>query len=255
MADPSALEIGGVAKSFGSLHVVEDVSLRVGKGEFVSIVGPSGGGKSTLFHIVGGLLTPDRGTVTIDGHDAVGRRGLIGYMPQQPALLPWRTVEDNIVLAREIAGEPRRASRELARRWLARAGLDGFADAYPHTLSGGMQQRASFLRALLSDHEVLLLDEPFSALDAILRTDMHRWLLDIWEENRRSILFITHNVEEALLLSSTVYVLTARPARVLERVEVPFPRPRPDELVDEPEFVRLRRRLTHLLKNDARHAI
>ncbi|MEO3857529.1 ABC transporter substrate-binding protein [Acrocarpospora sp. B8E8] len=205
-------------------------------------------GQQTLFHIVGGLLAADQGTVRVGGQDAAGRRGLIGYMPQQPALLPWRTIEDNVVLAGEIAGEPRRGSSALAREWLAKAGLDGFASAYPHTLSGGMQQRVAFLRALLSDHELLLLDEPFSALDAILRVDMHRWLLDIWEENRRSILFITHNVEEALLLSSTVYVFTGRPATVLERVEVPFARPRSDEVLDDPEFIRLKRRLTHLLK-------
>ncbi|GAA1019802.1 ABC transporter [Acrocarpospora pleiomorpha] len=265
MADPGvtsgstlALEVSGVSKSFRrgreTLPVLVDISLRVENGEFVSIVGPSGGGKSTLFHIVGGLLAADRGTVRVGGQDAAGRRGLIGYMPQQPALLPWRTIEDNVVLAREIAGEPRLGSSALAREWLAKAGLDGFASAYPHTLSGGMQQRVAFLRALLSDHELLLLDEPFSALDAILRVDMHRWLLDIWEENRRSILFITHNVEEALLLSSTVYVFTGRPATVLERVEVPFARPRLDEVLDDPEFIRLKRRLTHLLKHDPRQA-
>ncbi|GAA4709018.1 ABC transporter ATP-binding protein [Phytohabitans rumicis] len=247
MSEP-ALEVSGLHKSFGALDVLDGVSLRVDDGEFVSIVGPSGSGKSTLFHIVGGLIAPDRGSVRVNGRQANGRRGLIGYMPQQPALLPWRTVEDNVVLARELAGTPRRKSRALARQWLGNVGLGDFARAYPDALSGGMRQRVAFLRALLSDRDLLCLDEPFSALDAMLRAEMHRWLLDMWEEHRRSVLFVTHNIEEALLLSSTVYVFTRRPARVLERVEVPFPRPRRDEVVDDPEFVRLRRRLTNLLK-------
>ncbi|MBL7253146.1 ABC transporter ATP-binding protein [Paractinoplanes lichenicola] len=246
----NALEVAGLRKSFGSLDVLDGIDLTVGDGEFVSVVGPSGSGKSTLFHLVGGLLQPDAGSIRIAGQDAVGKRGRIGYMPQQPALLPWRTVEDNVVLARELAGTPRRKSRAVARDWLDRAGLGGFAQAYPDALSGGMRQRVAFLRALLSDNPLLCLDEPFSALDAMLRADMHRWLLGIWEENRRSVLFVTHNIEEALLLSSTVYVFTRRPARVLERVEVPFARPRSDEAVDDPEFVRLRRHITDLLKTE-----
>ncbi|GAA2524777.1 ABC transporter ATP-binding protein [Winogradskya humida] len=246
MAD-TALDITGLSHSYGDLHVLEDISLRVGKGEFVSIVGPSGSGKSTLFHLIGGLLTPATGTIGIDGAHANGRRGLIGYMPQAPALLPWRTIEDNVVLAREIGGAPKRGTRPQARDWLAKVGLDGFARSYPHELSGGMQQRVAFLRALLAGRDLICLDEPFSALDAMLRAEMHRWLLDIWEQDRRSILFVTHNIEEALLLSDTVYVFTRRPATVLERVEVPFERPRRAEVVDDPTFVRLRRRLTDLL--------
>jgi ABC-type nitrate/sulfonate/bicarbonate transport system ATPase subunit len=243
----TALEVTGLSHAFGPLAVLDDINLRVAKGEFVSIVGPSGSGKSTLFHLIGGLLTPAAGTITVGGAEAVGRRGLIGYMPQAPALLPWRTVEDNVVLAREIGGASKRGTRPLAREWLAKVGLDGFARSYPHQLSGGMQQRVAFLRALLAGRDLICLDEPFSALDAMLRAEMHRWLLDLWDQDRRSILFVTHNIEEALLLSDTVYVLSRRPAHVLERVEVPFARPRRDEVVDDPAFVRLRRRLTDLL--------
>lgn len=237
-----ALSVDRLSHSFGDLSVISDISLTVAAGEFVSIVGPSGSGKSTLFHLIGGLLEPGRGEISVEG-EAV-RRGRIGYMPQQPALMPWRTIEANVVLAQEIRG---RADKAQAREWLARVGLGEFATAYPHQLSGGMQQRVAFLRALLSDQPLLCLDEPFSALDAMTRIEMHRWLLDIWEANRRAVLFVTHNIEEALLLSDTVYVFSRRPATILEKITVPFDRPRRDDVVDDPEFVRLRRRLTDLL--------
>ena len=237
-----ALSVRDLRHSFGDLPVISDISLTVASGEFVSIVGPSGSGKTTLFHLIGGLLTPTGGRISVDGVKA--RRGLIGYMPQQPALMPWRTIEANVVLSQEIRGK---ADKAQAREWLARVGLDGFAGSYPHQLSGGMQQRVAFLRALLADQPLLCLDEPFSALDAMTRIEMHRWLLDIWEADRRAVLFVTHNIEEALLLSDTVYVLSRRPATILEKVTVPFGRPRRDDVVDDPEFVRLRRRLTDLL--------
>lgn len=237
-----ALSVANLSHSFGDLSVISNISLSVAPGEFVSIVGPSGSGKSTLFHLIGGLLTPTAGHIEVDGQTA--RRGLIGYMPQQPALMPWRTIEANVVLAQEINGRPDKAQ---AREWLTRVGLDGFATSYPHQLSGGMQQRVAFLRALLSDQPLLCLDEPFSALDAMTRIEMHRWLLDIWEANRRAVLFVTHNIEEALLLSDTVYVFSRRPATILEKITVPFDRPRRHDVVDDPQFVAVRRRLTDLL--------
>ncbi|MBB2941334.1 ABC-type nitrate/sulfonate/bicarbonate transport system ATPase subunit [Actinoplanes lutulentus] len=242
-----ALKVTGLSHSFGDLEVLKDLDITVQKGEFVSIVGPSGSGKSTLFHLVGGVHTPTAGAIEINGQKA--KRGLIGYMPQQPALMPWRTIEKNVVLAQEIKGK---ADIAAAREWLSKVGLDGFADKYPHQLSGGMQQRVAFLRALLSDQELLCLDEPFSALDAMTRLEMHRWLLDIWEANRRAVLFVTHNIEEALLLSDTVYVFSSRPATVIEKVTVPFGRPRRDDVVDDPDFVKLRRRLTDLLTGSPR---
>lgn len=236
----------------GPLPVLEDLTLTVAAGEFVSIVGPSGSGKSTLLHVVGGLVVPDAGTVLLDGRDVSGTRGHISPMPQQPALLPWRSVLDNVLLGQEIAGTRDRTSLAQAHTWLGRVGLDGVADALPRTLSGGMAQRVAFLRALLSPHPLMCLDEPFSALDALTRAEMQRWLLDLWEETRRPVLFVTHNIEEALLLSDTVYALSRRPAHVLERVEVPFARPRVDEVIDSPEFIALRRHLTELLRHSAR---
>ncbi|OWA35320.1 nitrate ABC transporter ATP-binding protein [Saccharibacillus sp. O16] len=253
---PVKLELDGVRKSFGSrrkpLPVIDGVSLQVREGEFVSLIGPSGSGKSTLFHLIGGLLQPDGGEIRLDGRIINGERGHIGYMPQQPALFPWRTIEENVVLDREINGIPRRESLDEARRWMARAGLSGFETAYPHMLSGGMQQRASFVRALLSPHGLMCLDEPFSALDAFNRSEMQAWLLDIWEETRRSVLFITHHIEEALLLSDTIYVLSGRPSSVLKRIEVPFPRPRREEIAESPEFLALRRELTGWMKEEQR---
>lgn len=253
---PIKLELSNIHKSFGSkrkpLPVIGGVSLQVRTGEFVSLIGPSGSGKSTLFHLIGGLLQPDSGEIRLDGRVINGERGHIGYMPQQPALFPWRTIEDNVVLDREVNGAPRRESLEEARRWMERAGLAGFEKAYPHTLSGGMQQRAAFLRSLLSPHELMCLDEPFSALDAFTRSEMQAWLLDIWEETRRSVLFVTHHIEEALLLSDTIYVLSGRPSEVLRRIEVPFPRPRREEITESPDFLALRRELTNLMKEEQR---
>lgn len=252
-AEP-ALEVSGISKSFfhrrSETKVLDDVSLKVEQQEFVSIIGPSGCGKSTLFHMIGGLIHPDAGTIRMNGKEVTGKRGEISYMPQQPALFPWRTIEDNVLLAGEIKGALQEGAREEARHWLAKIGLSGFEQAYPHMLSGGMQQRAAFLRALLAPQELMLLDEPFSALDALTRSEMQRWLLELWEENRRSVLFITHNIEEALLLSNRIYVFSGRPGSILHTVDVPFPRPRRDEITDEPEFLKLKRQLSQWMREE-----
>jgi ABC-type nitrate/sulfonate/bicarbonate transport system ATPase subunit len=246
------LELRNISKAFAQgkqqLQVMENISLTVHEGEFVSVIGPSGSGKSTLLQMIGGVMLPDQGDIVLQGQRINGLQGKAGYMPQQPALLPWRTIEKNVILARETAGMPRQESLALARTWLDKVGLGGFARAYPRTLSGGMQQRVAFLRALLGPQSLLCLDEPFSALDAFTRSEMQAWLLRIWEENRRSVVFITHHIEEALLLSDTIYVLSSRPAHVIQKVSVPFPRPRREELVDTPEFISLRRQLTEALR-------
>lgn len=234
----------------GGTSVLNQISLRVPKGQFVSIIGPSGCGKSTLFQVIGGLIRPDEGRVWIDGEDTTGVKGRISYMPQQPALFPWRTIEDNVILPLEIAGRPKAEAREEARAWLEKVGLKGYEHALPPVLSGGMQQRVAFLRALLSPQELICLDEPFSALDALTRMDMQRWLLEIWEESRRTVLFITHNIEEALLLSDAVYLFSSRPAHVLERVNVAFPRPRREALLTEPAFLELKQAIYERMKRE-----
>jgi len=245
---PPALEVRNIAKRFGDAQVLAGVSLTVEEGEFVSLVGPSGSGKSTLFKVIGGLERADRGEIVLGGRKTNGERGLIAYMPQQASLLPWRTVAGNVELALGIAGVPRSEARQLAREWLGRVGLAEYADAYPHVLSGGMQQRVSFIRALLSPQKLMCLDEPFGALDALTRQHMQEWLLSIWEANRRAVLLVTHSIEEALLLSDRIVVLSARPATVLREFVVPFGRPRSGKLWKTPEFAELRDAIYDLLK-------
>ncbi|UNK21172.1 ABC transporter ATP-binding protein [Paenibacillus sp. N3/727] len=256
LSSPPVLEARGITKSFRDrkqeVRVLDGLSLAVQPRQFVSIIGPSGSGKSTLFHIIGGLTAPDAGSIWMDSADVTGQKGLIAYMPQQPALFPWRTVEDNVLLPRELAGMPKVQALEETRLWIERAGLTGFEKAYPHTLSGGMQQRTAFLRAMMSPQEVMCLDEPFSALDALTRSDMQRWLLDIWEEHRRSVLMITHHIEEALLLSDTVYVMSSRPASILQKIEVPFPRPRRENILSDPAFLDLKHEISAMMREELR---
>jgi ABC-type nitrate/sulfonate/bicarbonate transport system ATPase subunit len=251
------LELSGIFKSYVRDHqtfnVLDNVSLRVGEGEFVTLIGPSGSGKSTLFRLIGGVETPDKGQVLIGGRVVTGVRGLISYMPQQASLFPWMTVRDNIVCALEIAGTSRGVARASAEEWLRRIELDSVAGEYPQVLSGGMQQRISFLRALLMPRDVMCLDEPFAALDALTRTDMQRWLLKLWEERRRSVLFVTHSIEEALTLSDRIYVLSPAPATVLREIIVPFERPRRSDVWTLPAFTALKRDILELLEEGDVH--
>jgi ABC-type nitrate/sulfonate/bicarbonate transport system ATPase subunit len=257
----SKLKLTGIYHDFsskkGQVPVLADIHLHVEQGEFVSIIGPSGSGKSTLFHIIGGLLLPTSGEVWLDGEKVTGKKGLISYMPQQPALFPWRSIEANVALGQEVAGESRSTAIASAREWLPKVGLGGYEHELPHVLSGGMQQRVSFLRALLSPQELMCLDEPFGSLDALTRQDMQAWLINIWEQNKRSILFVTHSIEEALFLSDRIYVLSNKPASILEEVTVPFARPRQETVLQEPKFQELRQHLQGLLRrektNDTSH--
>lgn len=229
--------------------VLRDISLTIAKGEFVTLIGPSGSGKSTIFNIIGGLITPTSGSVLIDGRDVAGEKGNISYMPQQNSLLPWRTIEDNVILAQEIAGA-RSVDRTKALDWLDKAGLSGYEKEYPSVLSGGMRQRVAFIRALLSPQELMLLDEPFGALDELTRLDMQRWLLNIWDETNRSVLFITHSIEEAIFLSDRIYVLSDKPATILKEITIPFQRPRDPDLAMETEFVKLKREIYNMMKEN-----
>lgn len=225
-----------------------DLSFSVADGEFVSIIGPSGSGKTTLFQVIGGLERPSEGEIWIDGKLATGERGHIAYMPQQASLLPWETVAGNIELALTISGVDRRAAKEKTIEWLARIGLEEYAKSYPHLLSGGMQQRVSFLRALLAPQRLMLLDEPFGALDALTRVQMQQWLMSIWEKNRKSVLLVTHSIEEALFLSDRIIVLSASPAVILEQFQMPFERPRHESIWSEPSFIALKQRIYELLR-------
>ena len=228
--------------------VLDDIQLTVGEGEFVSIIGPSGCGKSTLLNIVAGLDSPDSGTVTVGGDQGVSALGRVGYMQQKDLLLPWRTVLDNAILGLELHGVPRRQARTRALELTEFFGLKGFENQYPYALSGGMKQRAAFLRTMLMDQEIVLLDEPFGALDALTRVQMQEWLLELWDSLRKTIVLITHDMDEAILLSDRVYVLSQRPGRVTLVLDVDLPRPRSYEQVTEPQFARLKSRLLEPLR-------
>jgi ABC-type nitrate/sulfonate/bicarbonate transport system ATPase subunit len=247
----STLELIGIDKAYmrgkERVSVLNDIHLQVNAGEFVTLIGPSGSGKSTLFRLIGGVERPDRGRILIDGKEVTGQRGLISYMPQQPALFPWLSVENNISSALVTAGASKKEARELAASWLDRIHLGAVAKEYPHVLSGGMQMRVSFLRALLMRRDVMCLDEPFAALDALTRADMQHWLLELWEADRRSVLFVTHSIEEALMLSDRIYVLSAAPATVLREIAIPFNRPRRADVWTDPAFVALKKEVLDLL--------
>lgn len=234
------LEVKGVTKSFGNNLVLDGINLIVEEGEFVSILGPSGSGKSTLFNLIGGILVPDEGEILLDGEDIVGKRGSISYTPQSPALFPWRTVLENVLIGQEIFGMK---EEKKALEMLERAGLNGYENAYPHELSGGMKQRVSFIRSLLSPQSLICLDEPFSALDEFTRISMQKWLQSLWVEHRRSVLFVTHNIEEALFLSDKIIVLSNKPAKVKKVFHIPFSRPRTEELMLSEDFLEWKRKI------------
>lgn len=241
------LRAGGQAEQ---MCVLDDVSLAVEEGEFVCLIGPSGCGKSTLLRIVDGLLLPTQGTIRIQGQVTRAPRRDIGVVFQSFNLFPWRTVLDNVQLGLEHQGVPRRARQERAHRWLDLVGLTGFEHFYPAQLSGGMQQRVGLARALAVEPQILLMDEPFGSLDAQTRLLMQEELLRLWTVDRKTVVFVTHDVEEALFLADRVMVLSHRPGRLIESVRVPFSRPRLDALRGQADFARLKGLLWQRLKSD-----
>jgi ABC-type nitrate/sulfonate/bicarbonate transport system ATPase subunit len=243
----SEIELREVHKAFrvdGKIvTALASVNLKAAKGEFVTLIGPSGCGKSTLLNIICGLTEPDSGEVLFDGQPVQQRTGMVGYMLQKDLLLPWRKVLDNVVLGPEISGSDPKAVRKEASRLLPLFGLQGFENSYPTTLSGGMRQRAALLRTFLCQRDVMLLDEPFGALDALTRRGLQQWLLGVWERFRHTILFVTHDVDEALYLADRVYVMTPRPGRIKLELSVSLPRPRRRDMVTSNEFAGLKEQL------------
>jgi ABC-type nitrate/sulfonate/bicarbonate transport system ATPase subunit len=254
MPSDAKLRLDQVSMTFqtptGPFAALAPVTLSIEQGRFVSLIGPSGCGKSTIFNIVAGLLQPSGGRVFIDGIDATGTIGRVGYMLQKDLLLPWRTVLDNVILGMEIQGLPLRQARERALPLLRRYGLAGFEYAYPNTLSGGMRQRAALLRTLLFDTDVVLLDEPFGALDAQTKLHMQEWLLALWADFNKTVVFVTHDIEEAIYLSDEVHVMATRPGRIIETIAVPIARPRQRHATLVPEFIAIKERCLQLLAPD-----
>src|SRR5215831_5715039 len=232
------------------LIAIENVDLSLRASEFAAIIGPSGCGKSTLLNVVAGLLLPDSGAVRLDERDVVGRPGGVAYMMQRDLLLPWRSVLDNVVLGPELAGVPQLQSRRTARALLKRFGLEGFENVYPAALSGGMRQRAALLRTILCERPLILLDEPFGALDALTRAAMSEWLLGIQREFRRTMILITHDPDEAIYLSDRVYVATPRPMQIAGIVDVRLPRDRHRDVTLTPEFAAHKREVLAYLQQE-----
>jgi ABC-type nitrate/sulfonate/bicarbonate transport system ATPase subunit len=254
---PPLLEMRGITKTFGSVTALQGLDATVAPREFVTVVGPSGCGKSTLFNIVAGLDEPDAGSILRfegRGCHASELLGRVSFMPQSDLLLPWRNVIDNAILALEVEGVPRKTARAQALRMLPEFGLGGFESQYPHQLSGGMRQRVALMRTFLFRRELMLLDEPFGALDALTRAIMQRWLLDVWQHNLRTILFITHDVDEAIFLGDRVLAMTARPGKVKLELTIDLPRPRPPEIVTSAEFMNLKRTLLEAIEEESMKA-
>ena len=257
--DRVRITVNGLSKTFksaaGEVVAVDDVSFEVKQGEFVALLGPSGCGKSTILNMVAGLLDKSGGQIRIDTDEV--RQGTVnrkvGYVFQRDTVFPWRTVEANIGYGLEIAGVPKAERTERVHRAIEVAGLAGFASSFPRMLSGGMRQRVALMRTLIMEPEILLMDEPFGALDTHTKLEMHKTLLEIWERERQTVLFVTHDLGEALTLSSRIILLSARPGRLKEDFEVPFPRPRDAvSLRETPEFGRLYSHIWHSLGQEFR---
>ncbi|MCQ6278812.1 ABC transporter ATP-binding protein [Bacillus sp. EB600] len=234
----------------GNKLIFQNVSINVKQGEFVSLIGASGSGKSTLFRLITGLLEPKQGEIWIAGELAANRLGKVGYMPQKDLLLPWRTVMDNILLPLELTKENKHPKMAEIREWLSRFGLAAYEKAYPHELSGGMKQRVAFLRTIMTGRDLLLLDEPFGALDALTKRKMHSWLLELWGDLQKTVLFITHDLEEAILLSDRIYLLPGLSGQKVQELKVNLPRPRSPELIYQSEFITMRKELERLISDE-----
>ena len=241
------LKVLGVSKSFDGESVIRDIHIELREGELVSLLGISGGGKTTLFNVIAGLSLPDQGQVLLNGRDITGQPGNVSYMLQKDLLLPYRTIVDNVALPLLIKGAGKKEAREKASAYFSQFGLEGTEMKYPGQLSGGMRQRAALLRTYLFSADVALLDEPFSALDMLTKGAVHSWYLDVMERIRLSTLFITHDIDEAILLSDRIYLLTGRPGQITGELVIKEPRPRRKDFNLTEEFLAYKREILRRL--------
>ena len=241
------LKIANISKSFGEKSVLKDISIELHKGELVCLLGVSGSGKTTLFNIISGLLQPDCGSVLLDGEDITGKPGHISYMLQKDLLLPYKTIEDNVALPLLLKGIKKKTARAQVFPMFDMFGLEGVQKKYPHQLSGGMRQRAALLRTYMFSQDVALLDEPFSALDTITKSSVHKWYLGVMENIKLSTLFITHDIDEAILLSNRIYLLSGTPGTVTSEIKISEPKPRREDFTTSPVFLEYKRQILSLL--------
>ncbi len=241
------LEVNHISKRFDDKHVLQDISISLNQGELVSLLGVSGGGKTTLFNIIAGLLPPDEGNVILNGKDITNQPGQISYMMQKDLLLPYRTIEDNAALPLLLKGVNKRDARTQVSPLFTQFGLEGTQKKYPAQLSGGMRQRAALLRTYLFSQDVALLDEPFSALDTLTKRSIHQWYLDVMEKIQLTTLFITHDIDEAILLSDRIYLLSGNPGKIAAEIVIQEPKPRRDDFSLTPEFLEYKRKILSLL--------
>ena len=241
------LEVKGVSKSFDGEEIIRNISLELKEGEIVSLLGVSGGGKTTLFNIIAGLSTPDEGNIYLEGQEITGKPGNISYMLQKDLLLPYRPLLDNVALPLTIRGMKKSEAREKAAGYFEEFGLEGAEKKYPAEISGGMKQRAALLRTYLFSEKVALLDEPFSALDMLTKASVHEWYLDVMEKIRLSTLFITHDIDEAILLSDRIYLLTGKPGSITKEIVIKEPKPRKKDFNLSENFLQYKREIiSHL---------
>ena len=246
-SDMNKLEVINISKSFDGNSVLKDISIELNKGELVCLLGVSGGGKTTLFNIISGLLTPDKGQVLLDGKDITNQPGHISYMLQKDLLLPYRTIEDNTALPLLLKGMKKKEARIQVSPLFSQFGLEGTQKKYPSQLSGGMRQRAALLRTYMFSKDVALLDEPFSALDTITKSSMHKWYLNVMEQIQMSTLFITHDIDEAILISDRIYLLSGSPGEIEGEIIIKEPKPRRDDFNLTEEFLEYKRKILSLL--------
>lgn len=241
------LEVKGVSKSFDGEEIIRDITLELKEGEIVSLLGVSGGGKTTLFNVIAGLSMPDEGEIYLEGNDVTGKPGNISYMLQKDLLLPYRTIVDNVALPLMIRGMKKSDAREKAAGYFEEFGLLGAEKKYPSEVSGGMKQRAALLRTYLFSEKVALLDEPFSALDMLTKASVHEWYLDVMEKIRLSTLFITHDIDEAILLSDRIYLLTGKPGAITKEIVIKETKPRKKDFNLSENFLQYKKEIiSHL---------
>lgn len=243
----SKLIVKDVTFSYDQENIIEDINIELHDNELVCLLGSSGGGKTTLFNVISGLRTPQKGKVLLDGEDITGQPGHISYMLQKDLLLPYRTIEDNVALPLIIKGEKKKEARKKAGEFFDEFGLSGTQKKYPSQLSGGMRQRAALLRTYMFSKDVALLDEPFSALDTLTKSDMHRWYLDVMDKIHLSTLFITHDIDEAILLSDRIYLLTRKPGKITEEIVIKEPKPRRKDFNLTEEFLEYKKQIIEKL--------